>query len=80
METLLQIVREGVADMRTSDRLPEECREEIRARLSNLKANRRQIHELNIPRHDRMLHEHIEKLRIEELAWVLGEGEGGKEV
>lgn len=49
--------------------------EEIRTRLSNLKANQRRIHELTIPRHDRMLHEHIEKLRAEELVWVLNEEE-----
>jgi hypothetical protein len=51
--------------MRTSDRLPEECREELRARIERYQE---EFWAFTNP-----------ITRSEELAWVLGEGEGGKD-
>jgi len=54
--------------MRTSDRLPEECREEIRAKLTYLHRMEDIYIEGRMPREQ----EHKES-QIHALAWVLGE-------
>jgi hypothetical protein len=54
--------------MRTSDRLPEECREEIRTKLVMLRAEADKLEAIGDGHESH--HKHI---RIRELAWVLGE-------